>query len=135
MAGQDAGTSSAQIIFATDVIPDKAILHDTDTFAVQWSVQNASTAGSAAFTDRLVITSIPEGCPGSDDQDHPVMYDSEHDGTPADFMELPLPAGQNGALMQPTVGPFPAGSYRLSFTIDRGGSDITTFNCVDIVMS
>src|SRR5215210_6969032 len=78
------------IVFSESPIPDKAIIHDTDTFQVQWKAFNAGQVDSPEFTDLLVITNIPEGCPGSDDQDHPVVYDSETDGDPQDFLEQEL---------------------------------------------
>ena len=121
------------IIFATSVIPDKAIIHDDDTFRVQWKTFSAGQVNSPAFNDRLVVTFIAEGCPGSDDQDHPVVYDSDTDGDSQDFLEPPLAAGAEGNLMQPMVGPFPAGSYRLTVTLDTNSSMTTTFNCIDIV--
>ena len=80
-----------------------------------------------------MVTLQPEGCPGSDDQDHPVVYDSDKDGDPQDFLEASLKAGAEGPLMQPMVGPFAAGSYRLTVTLDTDSASTTTFNCVDIV--
>jgi hypothetical protein len=35
-----------------------------------------------------------------------VVFDSEQDGTSTDFEEPRIPAGKQGQLMQPTVGPF-----------------------------
>ena len=131
--GQGSSTGQPQIVFATDIIPDKAIIHNNESFQVQWAAFNASQVDSPAFTDLLVITSIPEGCPGSDDQEHPVVYNSETDGNPQDFLEQPLPAGQEGSVMQPMVGPFPAGSYRLTVTLAQGLSNTTSFNCIEIV--
>jgi hypothetical protein len=49
----------------------------------------------------LVITS-PEGCPGSDDVEHDVVFES-------DVEEPELASGTAGKLMDPSVGPFPAG--------------------------
>jgi hypothetical protein len=121
------------IVFSESPIPDKAIIHDTDTFQVQWKAFNAGQMDSTEFTDGLVITNIPEGCPGSDDQDHPVVYDSETEGNPEDFLEQELPAGAEGGLMQTMVGPFPPGSYRLTVTLDKDFSNTTTFNCIDII--
>lgn len=125
------------IVFANPdnaVTPSAAIIHDNDTFQVQWTALNAGVANSTAFTDQLVITSIPEGCPGSDDQDHTVVFSSDTDGTPSDYQEQPLAPGAAGNLMQPTVGPFPAGAYRLTVTLanDVGNGD-KTFNCIDII--
>ena len=125
--------AQVNIVFATDVIPDKAIIHDNETFQVQWAAFNAGQVDSPAFTDLLVITSIPEGCPGSDDQTHPVVYDSSTDGNPQDFLESPLPAQTQGSLMQPMVGPFPAGAYRLTVTLATGLVNSTLFNCIDII--
>ena len=34
--------------------------------------------------------------------------------------------------MHPTVGPFPAGTYRLTVTLDVGRSNTTTYNCKEI---
>ncbi len=115
------------------IFPDKAIIHDNETFAVQWSARNQGSTDAPAFTDLLVITQIPEGCPGSDDQEHPVVYNSDNDGNPQDYLEPPLPSGTEGPLMQPTVGPFPAGSYRLTVTIAAGLADVSTFNCIEII--
>jgi hypothetical protein len=125
------------IVFANPdnpVTPSAAILHENDTFQVQWNARNTDQVTSTAFTDLLVITSIPEGCPGSDDQEHAVVFSSDTDGDPADYQEQPLDPGATGNLMQPTVGPFPAGSYRLTVTLasDVGNGD-TTFRCIDIV--
>jgi len=118
------------------VVPDTAIIHDTDTFRVQWNAMNLGPDATPAFTDRLVVFQIPEGCPGSDDQDHPILYDSSSDGDPADFAEPALAAGPLGPLMQPLVGPFSAGSVRLTVTLDFGGPNpVTTFNCIEIVQS
>jgi hypothetical protein len=62
------------------VMPDKAIIHDDDTFRVQWSSLNSSNQDVPEFADRLVVYSIPEGCPGSDDVDHDIVFDSDVDG-------------------------------------------------------
>ena len=123
----------AGIVFATSVIPDKAIIHDDEAFRVQWQAFNAGQVDSPEFDDRLVVTLIAEGCPGSDDTDHPVVYDSDTDGDPQDFHEPALAAGATGNLMQPLVGPFATGSYRLTVTLDRNSSMTTTFNCIAIV--
>jgi hypothetical protein len=80
-----------------------------------------------------VITSIPEGCPGSDDQDHPVLFNSQDQGNPQDYLEQPLPAGQNGSLMQPTVGPLAAGSYRLTVTLGVGLANVSNYNCIEVI--
>jgi hypothetical protein len=125
------------IVFANPdnaVTPGAAIIHDNDPFQVQWTAQNTDGVTSTAFTDLLVITSIPEGCPGSDDHEHSVVFSSDTEGNPSDYQEQPLAPGATGNLMQPTVGPFPAGSYRLTVTLasDVGNGD-TTFNCIDII--
>lgn len=132
---EDVGTSQVSIVFGSDVMPDKAIIHDDEPFSVQWFAFNAGVVDSSAFTDLLLVTSLPEGCPGSDDQEHPVVFSSDTDGIPQDFLQGPLKAGETGPLMRPTVGPFPAGSYRLTVTLAQGVSETTTFNCVEIVKS
>ena len=121
------------ILFATSVFPDRAIIHDNESFRVQWKAFNAGAQPTSTFTDSLVVTSIPEGCPGSDDQEHPIVYDSTTDGNPQDFEEPPIPPQSEGILMEPQVGPFAPGSYRLTVTLDHGGSNETTFHCIPIV--
>lgn len=111
------------------------MIHDNETFTVQWAAFNAGQADSPAFTDLLIITQIPEGCPGSDDQDHPVIYNSEQEGNPQDFLEQPLAAGAEGSMMQPMVGPFAAGSYRLNVTLAKDLSNTTNYNCIEIIPS
>ncbi|MFB8240195.1 hypothetical protein ACFC58_26980 [Kitasatospora purpeofusca] len=117
-------------IFFTDpqnpIVPSSAIISESDAFQVQWGAVNRSDVGVEPFTDRLVITSIPEGCPGSDDADHPVVFDETFD-------EPALAPGDSGPLQKPTVGPFAAGSYRLTVTLanDTGAGD-ETFNCITI---
>ena len=123
----------SDIQFATSVFPDKSIIHDNETFRVQWKAFNAGAQATSAFTDSLVISNIPEGCPGSDDQEHPIVYDSATDGNPQDFEEPPILPQSEGILMGPEVGPFQRGSYRLTVTLDQGGSDVATFNCIEIV--
>ena len=124
------------IVFANPgnaVMPSAAIIHDNDAFQVQWTAQNAGQVPSTTFTDLLVIASIPEGCPGSDNQEHPVVFSSDTNGNPSEYQEQPLAPGATGNLMQPTVGPFPAGSYRLTVTLASDvGNGGTTFNCIDI---
>lgn len=61
------------------IVPSSAIIHESDSFQVQWSEVNRSGVDVGAFTDRLVVTSIPEGCPGSDDAEHPVVFDRTFD--------------------------------------------------------
>jgi hypothetical protein len=118
------------------IVPDRAIVHDHESFRVQWSAFNRGNQDVPAFVDRLVVSSIPEGCPGSDDVEHEVMFDSNVDGNANDFAEPDLAAGATGPLMQPSVGPFPAGSYRLTVTLADGLAEgITTFNCINIVQA
>ena len=125
------------IIFAPDtgIIPSAAIIHDDETFQVQWQAFNAGSADSPAFTDLLVVVSVPEGCPPSDDQEHPVVYNSETDGNPQDFLEQPLKAGEIGPVLSATVGPFPAGSYNLVVTVAKDLSNVTLWNCIEISAS
>jgi hypothetical protein len=117
------------IVFAdldNPIVPDSAIIHDNESFRVQWSALNASDKDVAAFVDRLVITSIPEGCPGSDDREHEIVFES-------DVEESELASGATGKLMDPLVGPFPAGSYRLTVTLANDlDNGMTTFNCIEI---
>jgi hypothetical protein len=134
----DGGSQSTpSLVFGGDgtIIPDLAIIHDNETFAVQWSAHNQGTTDAPAFTDLLVITQIPEGCPGSDDQDHPVVFSSEKADNPADYAEGPIPSGAVGQLMQPRVGPFPAGTYRLTVTLAIGLVNLSNFNCIEIIPS
>src|SRR3954468_1055622 len=100
----------ASIVFGNPIIPDRAIVHDDESFAVQWSGLNVGDQAVPSFLDRLVVTNIPEGCPGSDDVDHEIVFDSDADGDPGDYTEPDLVPGSAGPLMQPLVGPFPAGS-------------------------
>ncbi|WP_333738618.1 hypothetical protein [Streptomyces sp. IBSBF 2806] len=119
----------ASIFFADSehpIVPSATEIRETDSFEVQWSAVNASDVDVAAFTDRLVITSIPEGCPGTDDAEHPVVFDESFD-------EPALGPGQSGPLQNPTVGPFAAGAYRLTVTLaDDSGTGFTTFDCIDV---
>ena len=121
------------IVFSVEPTPDKSIIHETDTFQVQWKAFNVGQVDSPEFADLLVITNVPEGCPGSDDLDHPIVYNSETDGNAEDFQEQELPARAEGSLMQTMVGPFPPGSYRLTVTLDKDSSMTTVFNCIDII--
>ena len=120
------------IVFANSdnpIVPDRTIIHDNEAFRVQWSAFNAGNNDVPAFVDRLVITSIPEGCPGSDDVEHEVVFES-------DVEESELASGAAGKLMDPLVGPFPAGSYRLTVTLASDLDDgVTTFNCIEIESS
>lgn len=127
----------ADIVFANSanpITPDSAIIHDDESFRVQWSALNNSSQDFPEFVDRLLIQSIPEGCPGSDDVDHDTVFDSDKEGDPNDFSEPDLLSGQAGPLLNPSVGPFPVGSYRLTVTLANDlGVGETTFNCIEIV--
>jgi hypothetical protein len=123
----------AGIIFASDVNADKSFIHDNESFRVQWQSVNSGPADNPAFSDRLVVTLLPEGCPGSDDQDHRVVFDSDADGDAEDFQEAALAAGAVGTVMQPTVGPLDVGFYRLTVTLDTRSTMTTSFNCVEIL--
>jgi hypothetical protein len=118
------------IIFAQPnepIVAKPAIVHDNESFNIQWTAFNASGREVPAFVDRLVITSIPEGCPGSDDVEHDVVFDTDVD-------EDGLAAGAAGELVETEAGPFPAGAYRLTVTLaDDLGTGKTTFLCIDIV--
>jgi hypothetical protein len=131
-----------EIVFANPdvaVMPSAAIIHDNETFLVQWSAFNTGQADSEAFIDNLTIYSVPD-CPGSDDN-LTAVWDSDADGDPQDFQEPPLAAQTQGPMMQPTVGPFPAGFYRLTVTLNSGNppadeQDMTnnlTYNCIEII--
>ncbi len=116
------------------VNPDSAIIHDNESFRVQWNAQNLGPDATLDFTDRLVVALRPEGCAGPEEQEETVVYDSDVDGDPADFAEPPLDAGSIGPLMQPLVGPFSVGAYRLTVTLDATGPNpVSLFNCIDIV--
>ncbi|WP_406397197.1 hypothetical protein OH805_00110 [Streptomyces sp. NBC_00879] len=127
----------ADLTFANSenpITPDRVIVHDNESFRVQWSALNISGQDVPAFTDRLLIESIPEGCPGSDATEHEAVFDSDQDGDISDFSEPDLTVGQSGPLMSPSVGPFAAGSYRLTVTLANDlGVGETTFNCIEIV--
>jgi hypothetical protein len=125
----------SSIVFGTDVTADMAIIQENESFRVQWKSFNSGPADNPAFSDRLVVTHLPEGCPGSDDQDHTVVFDSGSDGDADDFQEAALAAGAEGNLMQPTVGPFAAGSYRLTVTLDTSSAMTASFNCIEIVQA
>jgi hypothetical protein len=129
----DKGAYMSSIVFATNVTPDKAIIHETESFRVQWKSFNSGPVENPAFSDRLIVTQLPEGCPGSDDQEHTVVFDSGTDGDADDFQEAALAPGAEGNLMQPMIGPFAAGSYRLTVTLDTSSTMTTSFNCVEIV--
>jgi hypothetical protein len=119
---------------STGVNPDIAILHDNESFRVQWSAQNLGPDATDGFVDRLVIALRPEGCAGPEKQDETIVYDSDADGDPVDFAEPPLEARETGPLMAPLVGPFLAGAYRLTVTLDaQGCHPVTLFNCIDII--
>jgi hypothetical protein len=116
------------------VNPDIAILHDNETFHVQWSARNLGPDATDEFGDRLVIALRPEGCAGPEEQDETIVYDSDADGEPVDFAEPSLEAAATGPLMAPQAGPFPVGAYRLTVTLDaQGPNPVTLFNCIDII--
>ena len=118
----------------TGVNPDSAIIHDNETFHVQWNAENLGPEIAPEFVDRLEIIALPDGCPGSDAEEHTAVYDSAVDGDPGDFAEPELLPGEIGPLMAPEVGPFAVGSYRLTVTLDDGGPDpVSLFSCIDIV--
>ncbi len=135
-------TQMPEIVFANPnvaVMPSAAIIHADETFQVQWSAFNAGQADSEAFIDNLTIYSVPD-CPGSDDN-LTAIWSSDADGNPQEFQEPPLPAQAQGPMMQPTVGPFPAGFYRLTVTLNSGNppaaeqdmSNNVTYNCIEIL--
>jgi hypothetical protein len=114
------------------VNPDRAVVHADESFFVQWKAQNLGPDDTGDFVDHLVVTDVGE-CPGSDDEDHPVMYDSADEDDLSPFAEPPQAAGQVGPLIEAEVGPFPAGAYRLAVTLDDGGPNpVTIFNCIEI---
>ena len=125
------------IVFANSayaVVPSAAIIHDNEPFQVQWAATNVGQTASPAFTDQLVITSIPEGCPGSDDTTHAVIFDSKSGTDQLEYQEQPLAPGATGNLVQPFVGPFSAGAYRLTVNLAEDlGIGSTTFNCINII--
>jgi hypothetical protein len=133
----EGNAGSADIQFSTGIVADTssgAVIHDNESFRVQWSAQNVGGSASPAFTDLLVISSVPEGCPGDSSKDHPVVFNSDRDAdNPGDFSESPLNPGQAGSELQPSVGPFPAGSYLLTVTLGNGMFNTTSFICIDIV--
>jgi hypothetical protein len=136
IVSDNAGTSN--IVFASDIVANVPggddVIHDNESFQVQWTAQNTGTAATSAFTDLLVVSSVPEGCPGDDSKDHPVVFSSDRDAdNPQDFLEGPLNPGQTGSLMQTSVGPFAAGSYRLSVTLAKDVANVTLVTCIDIV--
>jgi hypothetical protein len=116
------------------VAPSAQIIHDNEPFRVQWAAKNVGQTVSPAFTDQLVITSIPEGCPGSDDTTHAVIFDSKSGTDQLEYQEQPLAPGATGNLVQPFVGPFSAGAYRLTVNLAEDlGIGSTTFNCINII--
>ena len=116
------------------VSTDLTVIHDGESFLVQWKAQNLGPDDTADFVDHLVVAEVPEGCPGSDDGDHPVVWDSDTDGDPDDFAEAPIPNGGFGPVMEQGIGPLTVGSYRLTVTLDQGGpGEVTIFTCIDVV--
>jgi len=89
------------IVFANPknpIVTDRAIVHDNESFRVQWSAFNAGDKDVPKFVDFFEITSIPEGCPGSDDKQHDIVFKS-------DFSEAGLAAGTAEKLVEAKVGP------------------------------
>jgi hypothetical protein len=110
------------------------IIHDNESFHVQWNAQNLGPDSTPVFIDRLVIALRPEGCAGPEKQEETIVCDSDVDGDSADFTQPPLQPGATGPLMAPLVGPFAAGAYRMTVTLDaQGPNPVDLFNCVDIV--
>lgn len=118
------------IVFDNQDIPisaDRAIVHADERFTLQWVARNAGSEDVPDFIDRLVITHLPEGCPGDDSIDHEVMLDAEID-------EAGLPAGTGGSVTEHEVGPFATGAYRVTVTLaDDTGDGQTLAICIDIV--
>lgn len=119
----------AQIIFAhpeTPIMPDSAILNAGTAFAVQWGAHNIGEDDVPAFIDRLVVTHIPEGCPGSDGTEHEVVFESEVE-------QAEIHAGQFGELVSVEVPGLSEGAYRLTVTLaDDLAIGESTFNCVNV---
>jgi hypothetical protein len=115
------------------VTTDETQIDDATAFNVQWKAQNLGPDDTAEFRDHVVIRSVDD-CPGDDDDEHsPVVYDSDTDPDtdPGVLTEPPLAANAVGPLMQVPVGPFPAGSIRISVTLDADGPNpVTIFNCI-----
>ncbi len=115
------------------VNPDLAIIHDNESFGVQWGAVNLGPDITPDFVDRLEVLRRPEGCAGPEDQEETTVYDSDIDGNPDDFAESALRPGEAGPLMTSLVGPFAVGSYRLTVTLDEGGPNpVTLFNCIEV---
>ena len=135
------GSGLPELVFANaenPVEPSLAIIHDNESFEVQWSAMNIGQADSEPFTDNLTIYQVPS-CPGSDD-DLTEVWSSDVDGDPSDFEQDAIPAGGQGSMMQPTVGPFPPGFYRLTVTLNSGfppapeqtSANNSTFHCIEV---
>jgi len=126
---------SAVIVPLAAPIADKSFVHDTESFAVQWSAFNQGTADSGDFTDSLVITYFPEGSADcSPDSAGKVVYDSQTDATdPNEFTEPSIAPNTQGQLMQTTVGPFPVGWLRLSVTLGVGQYDVPISSCMNVI--
>jgi hypothetical protein len=99
---------------------------------VQWKTFNAGADDAPGFVDRLQVLSVPEGRPGSDAVEHEARFDSQTEDDQSPYTEDSIPAVSEGRLMEATVGPLAAGAYRLTVTLDVGGNEATTFNCIDI---
>ncbi len=109
------------------IVPSQVIIHADEGFSVQWGAVNLSDQDVPAFVDRLVVTSIPEGCPGSDDVEHDIVFETDAD-------QIELAAGAPGEIIEVSVPPLATGSYRLTVTLaDDLGIGDETFNCIEIV--
>jgi hypothetical protein len=117
------------IMFAhpeTPIMPDSAILTAGRAFSVHWGARNIGEDDVPAFIDLLVVTHIPEGCPGSDDTEHEVVYESEVE-------QAELAAGQVGELKSVEVPSLSEGAYRLTVTLANDlGIGESTFNCINV---
>jgi hypothetical protein len=128
------GAPQVSLIFTNEGVQlSLAILHDDETFDVQWIAVNDGPATSNHFTDLLIVEALPEGCPGSDDRAHEVVFDSRTDADPRDMLEPRIPPGQSGPLMKVSVGPFQAGYYRFRVTLASIQDGLTASNCVEVI--
>ncbi|MGO9928602.1 MAG: hypothetical protein ACLPLP_21440 [Mycobacterium sp.] len=119
------------------VTEDVTPIDDATPFNVQWKAQNLGPDSTGEFRDHVVIRSVA-ACPGDDnDENSPVVYDSDTDPNldPGDLKEEPIAAGGFGPVKQASVGPFPAGSIRISVTLDADGTPVTTFDCIKVASS
>jgi hypothetical protein len=74
----------------------------TKAFGMQCNALNVSSQDLSTFLDRLVNFSTPDGCTGSDDIKHEIMFDNDVDATAADLTNPNLAAGAAGPLMTPS---------------------------------